>query len=131
MNKYELMSFETFAEDQYTAAMAKVRIEGKYIVTYCLKRLKDGGSFWAVPSMSITKNGAKVYVDSFMMDSRFEEEELKNFVKSSINAHQEKVATTTPPKSFTSQQTPFMSENKPTQNVQQPHNSINFENMPF
>ena len=78
----ELMSYEQYPEDQYTSAVANVRIDGKYIVAYFQKKSKDGGLFWAPASTSVTKGGAKAYVQGFMMDSRFEEKKLTEFVNS-------------------------------------------------
>ena len=76
----ELMSYETYPEDQYTSAVANVRIDGKYIVAMFQKKSKDGGTFWAPASASVTKNGVKSYVQGFMLDSRFEEKRLTDFV---------------------------------------------------
>lgn len=77
----ELMSYELYPEDQYTSAVANIRIDGKYIVAMFQKKTKDGGLFWAPASASVAKGGAKTYIQGFMMDSRFEEKKLTEFVQ--------------------------------------------------
>ena len=76
----ELMSYEQYPEDEYTTAVANIRIDGKYIVAYCQKKTKEGGQFWAPASISVKKGGAKTFVQGFMLDSRFEEKRLIDFV---------------------------------------------------
>ena len=90
MSKFELISYKVYPQDQYVEAIAKVRIEGKHIVSYALKKTKDGGKFWAPPSISITDNGEKKYVSGYMLDSRAEEEMLNDFIVDAVRQSQAK-----------------------------------------
>ena len=80
MSHIELVSHEEFPEDQYTKELAYLLIDGKYRVAYVRKKAKNGGQFWGVASVAVTKDGAKVYYESFMQDSTFLEKDIKSFL---------------------------------------------------
>lgn len=90
MSKFELISYKVYPQDQYVEAVAKVRIDGKHIVGYALKKTKDGGKFWAPASISVTDNGEKKYIAGYMLDSRAEEELLNEFIIDSVRQSQSK-----------------------------------------
>lgn len=89
MNNFELISYKQTPNDQYTDAYAKIRIDRKYVVTYALKKMKDGGKFWAPASFSVQEDagGAKKFIQGFYMDSRAEEESLLDFIKESVQRY--------------------------------------------
>lgn len=92
MAKIEFVSHQDFPEDQYTKELVYLCIDEKYRVAYVRKPGKNGGLFWSVPSIAITKDGAKSYFEGFLQDSSFLEKDIKNFLE---NRGWEKKALTT------------------------------------
>lgn len=80
MSNFSLVSHEKFPEDQYTKELAYLLIDGKYRVAYVRKQSKTGGLFWDVASVGATKNGQKVYYETFLQDSAFLEKDIKRFL---------------------------------------------------
>lgn len=81
MSKIEFVSHESFPEDEYTKELVYLCLEGKYRVAYVRKKAKNGGLFWGVGSIGITKKGAKEYFSAFMQDSNFLEQDIKSFLE--------------------------------------------------
>lgn len=81
MSKLEFVSHESFPEDEYIKELVYLCLEGKYRVAYVRKKAKNGGLFWGVPTVGISKNGAKEYFSTFMQDSNFLEQDIKNFLE--------------------------------------------------
>jgi hypothetical protein len=80
MSTIKFVSHEEFPEDQYTKELVYLLIEDKYRVAYVRKQAKNGGLFWGVASVAVTKDGAKAYYESFMQDSTFLEKDIKHFL---------------------------------------------------
>ena len=66
MSNIKFVSHETFPEDQYIKELVYLCLDEKYRVAYVRKQAKNGGIFWSVPSIGITKNGVKSYHECFM-----------------------------------------------------------------
>ena len=81
MSNINFISHESFPEDQYTKELVYLCIEDKYRVAYVRRPAKNGGMFWSVVSLGVTKDGAKAYFKSFMPDSNFLEEDILNFLE--------------------------------------------------
>ncbi len=81
MNKIEFISHEAFPEDEYTKELVYLCLEGKYRVAYIRKTAKNGGIFWSVATVGITKNGSKQYFPAFMQDSNFLEKDIKDYLE--------------------------------------------------
>ncbi len=55
-------------------------IDDKYRVAYVRKQTKNGGHFWSVGTIGISKDGVKTYYPAFMQDSSFQEKDIKTFL---------------------------------------------------
>lgn len=82
MSNIKFISHEAFPEDQYHKELVYLEIEDKFRVAYVRKQAKTGGLFWSVPSVAISKDGAKAYYEVFMQDSTFLEKDIKHFLDS-------------------------------------------------
>ena len=80
MSHIEFVSHEAFPEDQYTKELVYLLIDDKFRVAYVRKAAKNGGMFWGVPSIAVTKEGAKTYYEAFLQDSSFLEKDIKAFL---------------------------------------------------
>lgn len=80
MANIKFVSHEEFPEDQYTKELVYLLIDDKYRVAYVRKSAKNGGQFWGVPSVSVTKDGVKTYFECFLQDSSFLEKDIKRFL---------------------------------------------------
>jgi hypothetical protein len=80
MSSIKFVSHEEFTEDQYTKEMVYLLIDDKYRVCYVRKQAKNGGLFWSVPTLSVTKDGVKAYYECFLQDSAFLEKDIKKFL---------------------------------------------------
>lgn len=80
MPAIKFVSHQEFPEDPYTKELVYLEIEDKYRVAYVRKPGKNGGLFWTVPTISALKDGVKNYFDSFMQDSSFLDQDIKNFL---------------------------------------------------
>lgn len=76
----KFVSHEEFPEDQYTKELVYLLIDDKYRVAYVRKQAKNGGQFWGVPSVAVTKDGTKNYYECFLQDSSFLEKDIKKFL---------------------------------------------------
>lgn len=81
MSNIKFVSHEEFPEDQFTKELAYLLIDDKYRVAYVRKQAKNGGLFWGIANIAISKDGAKVYYESFMQDSAFLEKDIKSFLE--------------------------------------------------
>jgi hypothetical protein len=84
MYNFKFISHESFPEDQYTKEIVYLEVgeKEKYRVGYARKQSKNGGMFWSVISAGVTKNGNKIYKDSFIIDSNIQKEDIKAFLES-------------------------------------------------
>lgn len=78
---FEFISHEAFPEDEYTKEGVVFCIEGKHRVTYIRKKMQSGGMFWDVLSTPVRKNGEKKYLKAYSQDSKFLQEDIKNFLE--------------------------------------------------
>lgn len=79
---YEFLNYKSTPGDPYLLGLATVRLMGKIILRFKHVKTKDGtGDFFTAASYSITDNGEKKYLPSFMLDSRADEELLMDFVR--------------------------------------------------
>lgn len=83
MSNLELISYKEYPSDQYTKAIATIRIDDKHVVSYAKKMTKNGNEFWAPATHSVTENGEKKYVEGYLNDSRSVDREIMDFVRSS------------------------------------------------
>jgi hypothetical protein len=81
MSNIKFVSHEKFPEDQYTKELVYLCLDDKYRVAYVRKQAKNGGLFWGVGSIAVTKNGSKTYFESFLQDSSFLEKDIKAFLE--------------------------------------------------
>lgn len=80
MSNIKFVSHEEFHEDQYTKELVYLLIDDKYRVAYARKQAKNGGKFWGVPTVAVTKDSTKIYYECFMQDSSFLEKDIKKFL---------------------------------------------------
>jgi hypothetical protein len=81
MSNIKFVSHEEFPEDQYTKELVYLLIDDKYRVAYVRKQAKNGGMFWGIPSIAVTKDGVKTYFECFLQDSSFLEKDIKKFLE--------------------------------------------------
>ncbi len=84
MKDYEFISYTQYPEDQYVNASCKVRVMGRFVVTYLEKKnTKSGGTFWDTLSAGMTVSGEKKYAKAFK-DPLIEDEELVDFIRANV-----------------------------------------------
>lgn len=81
MSKIEFISHDTFPEDEYTKEIVYICLDGKYRVAYVRKSSKNGGLFWSVANIGVTRNGQKEFFPAFLQDSNFLEKDIKDFLE--------------------------------------------------
>lgn len=81
MSNLELISYKEYPSDQYTKAIATIRIDSKHVVSYAKKLTKQGNEFWAPATHNVTENGEKKYVEGYLNDSRSVDREIMDFVR--------------------------------------------------
>lgn len=81
MSNIQFVSHEAFPDDLYTKELVYLLIDNKYRVAYVRKQAKNGGMFWGVGAIGVTKDGSKLYFESFMQDSSFLEKDIKTFLE--------------------------------------------------
>lgn len=79
MSNIEFISHETF-DDEYTKELVYLCLEKKFRVAYVRKATKNGGLFWSVATIGISKNGVKEYFPAFLQDSNFLERDILDFL---------------------------------------------------
>ena len=80
MSNIKFVSHHSFPDDQYTKELVYLCIDDKYRVAYVRKQAKNGGLFWGVGSIGVSKDGAKVYFEAFLQDSAFLEKDIKAYL---------------------------------------------------
>ena len=81
MSNIKFVSSEKFPDDQYTKEIVYLLMDEKYRVAYVRKQAKNGGMFWSVGTIGVTKDGEKAYYEAFMQDSSFLEKDIKSFLE--------------------------------------------------
>ena len=82
--QYEFLEFDDAMADDKTLGIATIRAWGKIILKYKLIKTEKG--YFAAPAGSVktgfdTEKGKDKYEPSFMIDSSFESNKIKEFVK--------------------------------------------------
>jgi hypothetical protein len=90
MNDYEFLDF-TFTPDQKHVGIATIKLWGKLVLRFKIVNTKDGSGWFpacAAYKMPDPSGGtADFYNDAFMLDSRSEDEAVKNFIRSHVNGY--------------------------------------------
>jgi hypothetical protein len=81
MSAFDFVSHESYPEDEYTKEAVVLCIEKKHRVTYVLKKMQNGGTFWDVISSAVKHNGQKKYLKSYSQDSNFLHEDIKAYLE--------------------------------------------------
>lgn len=81
MSSFSLVSHEKFPEDPFIKELAYLLIEGGRVL-YVRKQAKNGGLYWDIASVGVTKNGTKTYFETYMQDSLFLDKDIKRFLDS-------------------------------------------------
>lgn len=81
MSNIKFVSHEAFPEDQYVKELVYLCLDDKYRVAYVRKQAKNGGLFWSVATLGVTKDGTKHYYKGFMQDSSFLETDIEIFLE--------------------------------------------------
>ncbi|SRR5258708_7096870 len=76
----QLISFKDYATDPYTKAICSICIDGKHVVSYGKKIMKDGREFWTTANHSVQENGVKSFVEGYLPESRSMEKQIKDFI---------------------------------------------------
>jgi len=80
MSNIKFVSHHYFPDDLYTREVVYISVDDKFSFAYVSRKTKNGDYFWATPSVSLSKDGAKVYLASFLLDSSFLDREIKAFL---------------------------------------------------
>lgn len=78
---FEFISHESYPEDEYTKEAVVLCLDNKHRVTYIRKKMPNGGMFWDVISLGVRQHGGKKYLRAYSQDSRFMEEDIKDFLE--------------------------------------------------
>jgi hypothetical protein len=103
----KFVSHQEFPEDQYTKELVYLLIDNKYRVAYVRKQAKNGGQFWGVPSVMVTKDGTKNYYECFLQDSSFLEKDIKKYLEDRPWANQQAIVEPTTPTMNYNEEIPF------------------------
>ena len=108
MNNFEFMGYEPTPTEPKQLGIATIRAWGKVILRYKIVPGKDGNG-WFSNIASFKKGpdatGKDMYTQSFMVDSNFEAEQIKELIKANVNPYANK-ATTFAPQSTNANQMP-------------------------
>jgi len=116
MNNLEFLDYKQFPEDPYVNAIAEICIDGKHLITYCQKKMKDGGMFWCSPTVSATNGTEKFHFKGYKSDSVKLNDQIIRFIEQNVKQMTlpRKSETITYPHTFASNTTPSsMSEVDP------------------
>lgn len=80
MSNIKFVSHQEFPEDPYTKEAVYLELNVPARVLYVRKQAKNGGQFWSVANVSVTKDGAKSYLEAYLQDSSFLEKDIKRFL---------------------------------------------------
>lgn len=81
MSAFDFVSHESFPQDQYIMEAVTICLEGKHRVVFIRKKMKNGGMFWDVPSVTVTQHGQKKYLKSYSQDSAFLKDDIMAFLE--------------------------------------------------
>lgn len=77
---FEFISSEKFPEDNFIKEIVYLCIDGKIRVGYVKKNSIKGDQFWSPISVGVIKDGTKKYYESFLFDSNFLNDDIKDFL---------------------------------------------------
>jgi len=80
MSTIKFVSHEEFPEDQYTKELVYLELNVPARVAFVRKQAKNGGQFWGVSSVAVTKDGVKNYYESYLQDSAYLEKDIKKYL---------------------------------------------------
>lgn len=80
MSKFTFVSHESFPADEYTKEIVYLEIAVPARVAFVRKSAKNGGMFWSIPTVGVSKNGEKDYFPAYVQDSNFLEKDIKEFL---------------------------------------------------
>jgi hypothetical protein len=80
MANIKFVSHEEFPEDPYTKELVYLQLNVPARVAFVRKQAKNGGQFWGVSSVGVTKDGCKQYYEAYLQDSSFLEKDIKKFL---------------------------------------------------
>lgn len=85
MSSFEFVKYEATPGEKYLG-VATVKAYGKIVLRYKIVPNKDGSGFFpAAASYKLPSNGGEdVYVSSFLLDSRSEEEEMNAVIRANV-----------------------------------------------
>lgn len=81
MSKFEFVSHDEFADDEYVKEVVYLCVENRYRVAYVRKKSQTGGLFWSVVSLGVVRDGKKEYLPAFIQDSNFLEKDIKDYLE--------------------------------------------------
>ena len=85
MSDFEFMNYTPTPGDKYHLGIISIRYLRKIILNYKIVPKKDGsGTFFAVQNYPIEENGEKKYKPAFMLDSRGDEEQCQDFLRTQM-----------------------------------------------
>jgi hypothetical protein len=99
MNNIEIVSYNEYPLDAYTKAICTLLIEGKYLVAYGQKMMKDGGVFWTPATFSVQESETgKKFIDGFSVDSKSLNNKLLDYVRqqAKVSAYMQSVSALVP-----------------------------------
>lgn len=84
MNNIEFIDYKE-AKTDYQMGIATIKLYGRIVLRYKIVAKKDGtGYFPACASYKISEMGEDTFLKAFVVDSRSEEEEIENCIRSNI-----------------------------------------------
>lgn len=84
MSNLEFLDYQQFPQDPYTNAIVEICIDGKHIVTYGQKKMKDGGMFWGPASISVTDGTKKIHFKGYQVDSQRDHDQIVRFIEQNV-----------------------------------------------
>ena|SRR3982751_6895048 len=104
----KFVSHEEFPEDQYTKELVYLELNVPARVAFIRKQSKNGGRFWSVANIAVTKGGSKAYYETYLQDSSFLEKDIKKFLDGRSWANKKAFSTPqTATAQYTSEDIPF------------------------
>jgi hypothetical protein len=89
MNQFEFVKFEATPGEKHLGIATVKAFEGKITLRYKIVPNKDGSGFFpASASYKMPQVGGEdVYIGSFLLDSRSDEEEMNALIRANVKKH--------------------------------------------
>lgn len=82
----QFISFDITPTEKHIG-IATIRLYDNIIFRFKILPTKDGLGFFSTPaSHKITKNGKDTYVPAFLIDSRMEDEKIREFIRTNVRS---------------------------------------------